>query len=76
MSQREISCDESIRLEAFNNQNALYDLAFKFEDRGMGLQGDPLTPYIAVRFEQAFGAELSFKCSRVQATGRREIRIH
>jgi hypothetical protein len=58
---------ESIRLEDFNHQNALYDLRFNFEERGTMTNGEPLTPYIAVNFEHAFGAALSFKCFRVQA---------
>ncbi len=64
---------ESIRLEEFNHQNAVYDLRFKFEARGTCTDGTPLTPYISVSFEQAFGVELSFKCFRVQALERREI---
>ena len=67
---------ESIRLEAFNHQNAVYDLKFQFESRGNDLQGKPLTPHIAVRFEQAYGGELSFKCFRVQAVSRNKIEIH
>lgn len=58
---------ELIRLEDFNHQNAVYDLSFKFEERGTLTNGEPLTPYIAVNFEHAFGASLSFKCFRVQA---------
>ncbi len=65
-------CD-AIRLEAFDHQNALYDLAFKFEARGTYLNGKPLPPYISVRFEQAFDAALSFKCFRVQVMERKEI---
>lgn len=66
-------CD-SIRLEDFNHQNAVYDLTFEFEERGRLTNGRPLTPYILVRFEQAFGSALSFKCFRVQAIERREIK--
>ncbi len=58
---------ESIRLEDFNHLNAAYDLSFKLEERGTLTTGEPLTPYISVNFEQAFGASLSFKCFRVQA---------
>ena len=58
---------ESIKMEHFNHQNAVYDLRFKFEERGTQINGDPLTPYIVVNFESAFGASLSFKCFRVQA---------
>ena len=64
---------ESIRLEEFNHQNAVYDLRFKLEDRGTFEDGTPLTPYVSVSFEQSFGVRLSFKCFRVQALGRREI---
>lgn len=58
---------ESIKLEDFNHQNAVYDLSFKFEERGAQTNGEPLTPYISVNFEPAFGAALSFKCFKVQA---------
>jgi hypothetical protein len=64
---------ESIRLEDFNHQNAVYDLRFSFESRGTNAVGRPLTPYISVNFEQSFGAELSFKCFRVQALARKDI---
>jgi len=64
---------ESIRMEEFNHQNAVYDLFFEFEPRGLNRMGEPLTPYIKVRFEQAFGVALSFKCFSVQAIARREI---
>ena len=64
-------CD-SIRMEEFNHQNAVYDLKFKFETRGTDLNGDPLSPHIAVSFEEAFGVALIFKCFRVQAVERRE----
>jgi len=64
---------ESIRLQEFNHQNAVYDLTFAFEARGTLTTGEPLVPYIVVNFEQAFGVALSFKCFRVQAIGRREI---
>ena len=65
-------CD-SIRMEDFNHQNAVYDLTFKFESRGSYPKGKPLPPHISVSFEQAFGVALSFKCFRVQAIERREI---
>ena len=65
-------CD-SIKMEEFNHQNAVYDLTFNYEARGTLTNGEPLTPYISVRFEQAFGFALSFKCFRVQAVERREI---
>ena len=64
-------CD-SIRLEGFNHKNAVFDLTFKFEARGTLTNGEPMTPYISVGFEQAFGAALSFKCFKVQAIERRE----
>jgi hypothetical protein len=44
---------ESIRLEEFNHQNAVYDLRFKYEARGTCTDGTPLTPYISVSFEHA-----------------------
>ncbi len=66
-------CD-SIRMEEFNHQNAVYDLTFRYENRGTYPNGKPLPPHISVRFEQAFGVALSFKCFRVQAIERREIK--
>lgn len=65
-------CD-SIRMEEFNHQNAVYDLTFKFEARGTYRDGTPLPPHICVSFEQAFGVALSFRCFRVQAIERREL---
>jgi len=59
-------CD-SIRMEEFNHQNAVYDLIFRFEARGTYTNGEPLPPNISVHFEQAFGVALSFNCFRVQA---------
>ncbi len=58
---------ESIKIEDFNHQNAVYDLNFNFEDRGVQISGESLTPYITVKFEPAFGSSLSFKCFRVEA---------
>jgi hypothetical protein len=65
---------ESIELASFNQQNAVYDLSFSFEERGFLQDGKPMTPWICVRFEQAFGVRLSFKCFRIQAIERREIK--
>lgn len=65
-------CD-AIRMEAFNHQNAVYDLVFQFEDRGTYNDGKPLPPFIRVTFEQAFGVALSFKCMRIEAIERRAI---
>ena len=59
-------CD-SIKMEEFNHQNAMYDLTFNYEARGTLTNGKPMTPYISVRFEEAFGLALSFKCFRVRA---------
>lgn len=63
---------EAISMQQFNHQNAVFDLVFEFEDRGSNNQGEPLTPYISVCFEEAFGAALAFKCFRVEAVARRE----
>jgi hypothetical protein len=63
-------CD-AISLEGFNHQNAVYDLNVEYFDRGKLNDGSPMTPGIAVTFEQAFGAALSFNCMRVEALGRR-----
>ena len=57
----------------FNHQNALYDLTFRYQERGTLADGTPLSPHILVDFEQAFGVALSFRCFRVQAIERREI---
>ena len=65
---------ESIRMEEFNHQNAVFDLAFKFEARGTYTNGKPLPHSVYVCFEQAFGVALSFKCFRVQAVERRELK--
>lgn len=65
-------CD-FIRMEDFNHHNAVYDLKFAYEDRGNLANGSPMTPYVAVNFEQAFGVALSFKCFKVQVVERREL---
>ncbi len=64
---------EAIKLGEFNHQNAVYDLNFTFENRGTLKDGTPMTPYICVEFEQAFGMVLSFKCMRVEVLERKEI---
>ena len=64
---------EQIQMKDFNRQSALYDLNLTFEGRGALNNGEPMTPYIVVRFEQAFDAELSFKCFKIEAIGRRDI---
>ncbi len=64
---------EQIQMQQFNHQNALFDLNFEFESRGITDKGMPLTPYIVVQFEQAFGMALSFKCFRVEALERQTI---
>ena len=63
----------AIKMESFNHQNAVYDLKFKYVERGFLKDGRPLTPYISVSFEQAFGMALSFNCLRVEAVARREL---
>ena len=65
-------CDV-IKMEEFNHQNAVYDLKFKFEERGTYTNGKSLPPYIKVTFEQAFGMALSFRCFRIEVIGRTEI---
>ena len=62
-------CD-AIRLTDFNHQNAVYDLAFEFTERGNYLDSSPLPPNISVTFEQAFGVALTLTCSRVEAIAR------
>ena len=64
---------ESIELAGFDHQNALYDLTFAWEVRGNLNDGTPLSPYIRVSFEEAFGMRLSFRCFRVQAMARRDV---
>jgi len=64
---------KKMRLEDFNHQNAVYDLRFEYQQRGVYRDGTPLPPCVAVNFKQAFGVALSFKCMRVQAVERREI---
>jgi hypothetical protein len=65
-------CD-AISLQDFNQQNAVYDLTLGFEARGHYNDGAPLPPFIAVTFEQAFGAALCFRCSRVEVLQRRAV---
>ena len=64
---------EQIQLKDFNHQNALYDLNLAYEERGTLNNGEPMTPYIAVNFEQAFGAKLAFKCFKIEVTERRNV---
>jgi len=63
----------ALTMTEFNHQNAVYDLTFEYEGRGDDRQGNPLLPFVRVRFEQAFDVALSFKCFRVQAIERREL---
>lgn len=65
---------ESIRMGEFNHQNALHELTLNFEARGNLTNGKPMSPYIIVNFEEAFGVALSFKCFKVQAIKRNEIK--
>ena len=65
-------CD-GIEMVRFNHQNAIYDLAFSFEQRGHYRDGRPLPAWICVSFTQAFGVRLSFKCVRVEVLERRDI---
>ncbi len=60
-------------MEEFNHQNAVYDLNFEYVARGNRPDGEPLTPFISVRFEQAFGVALSFRCFKVEVVERREV---
>jgi hypothetical protein len=60
-------------MEDFNHQNAVYDLTFEFQDRGTYRDGRSLPPHIAVRFEQAFGMALCFRCMRVEAVARKSL---
>lgn len=64
---------QQIKLKDFNHQNALYDLNLAYEERGTLNNGEPMTPYIVVKFEHAFGAELSFKCFKIEAMERRNL---
>ena len=64
---------EAIRMQEFNHQKSVYDSSFTYVARGSCNNGGPLTPHIAVVFEQAFAAALTFNCFRVQAVARQEI---
>lgn len=57
-------------MQDFNHQNALYDLKFAMRERGRLRNGEPMTPFIEVEFEQAFGARLTFLCLRIEALER------
>ena len=65
---------ESIELKSFTHQNAVYDLRFWIEQRGHLRDGKPLSPYVCVSFEEAFGVRLSFKCMRVEVLERSAVR--
>lgn len=58
---------ERIQLMDFNHQNALFDLKLAYEERGKAQDGTPLTPYITVEFQQAFGMCLTFNCFSITA---------
>lgn len=64
----------TIRMEGLSNPNGIHDLTLKFEARGTDLDGDPLSPHIATSFENVFGVSLNFKCLRVQAIERKDIK--
>ena len=62
-----------IKMQDFDHQNAIYDLHLELEDRGNLNNGSPMTPYIVVVFQKAFGTTLSFKCLRMKAIERIEL---
>ena len=64
---------ESVRLADFNHQNAIYDLIFEYRPRGVNRRGESLPLFIAVTFEQAFGARLTFLCMRIEALQRQSV---
>lgn len=64
---------EAIRLQDFNQQNAIYDLTFALTDRGLRPDGEPLPPFIEVRFEQAFSAQLWFRCMAIEVLSREPV---
>ena len=68
-------CD-AISMQAFNHQEVVYDLSFKYQERGHLNNGEPMTPYLLVSFVSAFDRLLSFRCFRVQALERREVLNH
>ncbi len=52
---------EALRLGGFNHQNAIYGLALS---RSAPVENMPAR--IDVEFEQAFGVDASFRCSRIE----------
>jgi hypothetical protein len=51
-----------LKLDDFNHENAIVDLAFSLLARGHYTNGEPLPPYIVVNFSRGFGLEATFKC--------------
>jgi|SRR5215831_6751456 hypothetical protein len=52
---------DSISMQGFNHQNAIFGLHFSTEDGGEGLP-----PWICVEFKPAFGISAKFRCCRVE----------
>lgn len=55
-----------MNLTGFNHQNAIYELSLETAERGHYTNGEPMTPYIVVRFKAGFGLDASFKCLGVE----------
>jgi hypothetical protein len=51
-----------LKLDDFNHENMIVDLAFSLLARGHYTNGEPLPPYIVVEFGRGFGLEAAFKC--------------
>ena len=51
---------DSLRMDGFNHQNAIFGLSIKREEPG------DAQPYLNVEFEPAFGITTAFRCYRIE----------
>ena len=64
---------EDLSLRGFSSGSSINDLRFELEGRGFLRTGEPMTPWVRVRFDGFEPLVLSLKCLAVEVLERREI---
>ena len=57
---------EEVRLDGFNNENAIVGLSVATQPRGQFVSGEPLLPSLVVTLSNGFGLQGSFRCMRAE----------
>jgi len=57
---------DQVRLQDFNHNNSIVDIAVSSEARGFYTNGEPLPPALLMTIEQGFGLAGSFSCTRIE----------